>query len=122
MSSKTTQFKFKGSDIVFTDYSGLINADEIIAVINEAQSFIEKNQMKDVLYLINIEKSSGSVPVINRYKDFAKIIKPLIKKDAVIGASGLHKILISGIKSFSGISMELFNSKEEACNYLVSDN
>lgn len=120
MLNKTSIFVHKNKTIYFTDYSGMTVSGEIVAIIDEAEAFIKSRNEKDVLYLIDISGSLGSIEVIKRYKEFGKAIKPYIKKDAVIGASISKEAIINMIRNFSNITMKTFKSKEEALDYLTT--
>jgi len=92
-------------------------AEEIIDIIKKARTEIINK--RDVLFLINLENSRGSPAVIREYKEFSKEVKKYLKKDAVFGMSGLHKIFLSSIRVFAGITMQEFDTKEQAMDYLI---
>lgn len=118
MDKRTEIIEHHGVKVLFTDYLDLKKSEDIIAVIDEAEAII--NAMPaGILYLINIQGAIGSPEVIKRYMPFAKQIQPKIAKDAVIGMTGLQRILVNGIKKFSGVSMVPFDTKEEALDFLI---
>lgn len=112
--------EYKGRKILYVDFSGLTDSVEIINIIKKAQEMIVKS--KDVLLLINTKDSMGTPKVISAYKDFAKTTKPYIKKDAVCCMSKTHKIFLESIRFFTNVTLKEFDAKEEAEEYLVSEN
>jgi hypothetical protein len=108
-----------GKKILLIDFSNKIDENEIISIIKESKQTILTSKNPETLLLINIDGSKGSPSIMSEFKDFTKETKQYIKKDAIIGASGLQKVLLSGVRAFSGITLKSFNSIEEAKTYLV---
>lgn len=118
MSERVNWIDYKGKKIIYADYSKLIKAEDIIKVIKDCKT--EITSKKDVLLLVNIEGSSGSPAVMTEYKNFAKETKDNVKKTAITGVAGLHKILLNSVKTFSGVEFEIKDNLDIAKEYLIS--
>lgn len=49
-----------------------------------------------------------------------EIVHPKLGKGAILGVSGLKRVLLDGYNQFIGGDLEPFESEEEAKDYLVS--
>lgn len=109
----------KGKRILVNDYSGL-SVENVIKLIEEniLKYGLEKN--KDILLLVDVTGASFNTDVISQMNRIAKIIKPIIKKSAVIGVIGLKAIVLKTVNRVSNLGIEQFNSKDEAKDWLVS--
>jgi len=112
---------YEGKKIIFLDYTGVSHHEEemFIKELDEVKNFI-LSQGDNLLILVDVRNSYGSPKIINKMKEDGKIEKPFIKKQAVVGVSGMKEILLKGINLFTDINMKPFKTIEEAKNYLVN--
>lgn len=85
-------------------------ADEIITQLGTSD--------EQVLFLANVENAVISTEFMEKAKVNGKLFQHKIIKSAVVGISGLKKILIKSYIAFTGSRFALFNSEEEALKYL----
>lgn len=119
-----TYFEYKGQIIYYTDYSNIIDSEEFVKRIEltrEKVIFFLANGYKDILLLNNISNAFINREVITGLKEVAKLGRPIVKKSAVIGVSLSKQIFLNILNKFSSFNMFAFNSKEEACEWLISD-
>ncbi len=121
---KGAQFvEYKGQSIYYVDYSNIKSNDEFIAVIKQSNSFREKVRSegkKDLLMLVDISGSFVYGDVLTEIKKAGKITKELTLKEAVVGISGGKKILLKIVQSFTNMNLKVFDSIDEAKDWLVS--
>lgn len=52
-------------------------------------------------------------------KSYSKANSPFVKKSAVVGATGLRRIILQGVRMFTGRDIRPFDDCESALNWLV---
>jgi hypothetical protein len=121
---KGAQFvEYKGQSIYYVDYSNIKSNDEFMSVIKQSNSFREKVRSegkKDLLMLVDISGSFVYGDVLTEIKKAGKITKELTLKEAVVGISGGKKILLRIVQSFTNMNLKVFDSIDEAKDWLVS--
>lgn len=113
----------KGKQIYYVDYSNIKTSEEFLAIIKSTNIFREKlkhDGMKDLLMLVNISGSFVYGDVLVEIKKAASLTKELIAKEAIVGITGSKKILLKVLQSFSKMDFKIFDTEEEAMEWLVS--
>lgn len=121
MNNRIKLINHNGKNIIHVDYSGLSNRNEkeFLNIINEATQFMLK-QGKDLLILSDFKDSSGNTNIYDKLKESSAIVKPIRKKSAVIGISGVKSIFLKGVNLFSDSDLMSFNNLEDAKKWLAS--
>lgn len=118
-----TWIKHKNKDILYIDYSHF-QLEEILPQMRKAAE-ICVNSDDRVLLLANftdvgLGRSNERKKLLDECLSMGKnIFEPNTEKSAIIGISGIKKMFYSMYIRFTNHSMKLFNSKEEALDYLV---
>jgi hypothetical protein len=122
--TKGAQFiEYKGQSIYYVDYSNIKTNDEFMSVIKQSNSFREKIKSegkKDLLMLVDISGSFVYGDVLTEIKKAGKITKEMTLKEAVVGISGGKKILLKIVQSFTDMNLKVFDSVDEAKDWLVN--
>jgi hypothetical protein len=122
--TKGAQFiEYKGASIYYVDYSNIKTNDEFMSVLKQSNSFREKVKLegkKDLLMLVDISGSFVYGDVLTEIKKAGKITKEITLKEAVVGISGGKKILLRIVQSFTNMNLKVFDSIDEAKDWLVS--
>lgn len=110
---------YNGFKILYVDYRGL---DEEAGIKNiEAQAELMKTLNDKVLVLGNYEGTYATGKFLDRAKQLGKeIIEQKTKKGALIGITGLKKMLLNAYNLASGGNLKAFDKEEDALNYLIS--
>jgi len=111
---------YKGKEILYVDYRNLI-PETFLEVIPQAHHFIMNSGKKDILELVDITGSFGNDKVMEELKRTALESQALIKKRAVVGVTGVKKILLNALSNFTKEKILAFNTVEEALEYLSGD-
>mgnify|MGYP001769268534 CR=1 FL=1 len=53
-------------------------------------------------------------------KDFSKAITPYVIASANVGVTGLKKIIVMSLNKLTGRDLKLFDTREEALEWLIS--
>lgn len=112
----------KEKEIYFIDYSHIKTSKEFLKTIKEAGAFREKVKAmgkKDLLILVDITDSHFNIEILDELKKAGRIIKEISRKEAIVGVTGYKKILLQIVQTFSDLHFNMFNTTEEAKNWLV---
>ena len=116
-----TQFiEHAGRRIVYMDFSGVDDVEEGLRVIEQARLFVAAQpKQKNLLTLVNVEKSKFDDRIVQALKQLAKHDQPWVMAGAVVGMSPLQRVIYRVINAFSGRRLAAFETVEEAKAWLV---
>ena len=110
----------KEKPILYIDYSNFLSSDETIKTILEVNDFIKKLGNYKLLILIDVRNSyTNEKMVIDALKNNALIIKPYVKKAAVVGVTKEQEIILTVVNMFSGLGIKPFDTIENANDWLI---
>jgi len=110
---------YRENSIYYIDFSNIKKQDEILKIINESTTYIRKQHINSVLVMTNIENMFFNSVIRSEFLDFLKGNKPYIKRSAIIGMSGLQRILVNGLMSVSGRNVRSFDNEISAKEYII---
>jgi hypothetical protein len=105
-------------NIVFIDYSDL-TAEQLMA---EAERVHEKGRThlgKAARVLVDITGTKLNGKAVQALKDTTRGDRALVERTAVVGVTGVKKILADAIARFSGTNTHYFDTKEAALEWLT---
>ena len=111
----------KGKKIIFSDYSPYRTTEELIKTLRYAEQLWMANP--DVsLALTDVTGTTLDTTFMSEAKKMAqRTFNEKTKKAAVLGVTGLKKVLLNGFNLVAKIKWLPFDSKEAAMDFLVSD-
>lgn len=124
MANGASFIQHKGKEIYYVDYSNIKTNEEFLAIIKQTNAFREKTKAegkKNLLMLVDITGSFVYGDVLEQIKKASKQTKELTAREAVVGVTGGKKILLKIVQTFSNMSLKIFDSVEEAKDWLVSE-
>jgi len=95
------------------------DVQEIQKYVEQARQKIGKQPAKSVLHITNVTHTGFNTDISNIIKEYAMHNTPYIKASAIVGMTGLQKIIYTAIKTFTGRDFYLANTMEEAKEWLV---
>jgi len=111
-----------GKRFFYADYSDLDMDHEKLALENDrVDAMIRAEREGSVLAITNVENTVATREIMDILKKSAFRTKPYIIRHAVLGVSGIRKILADSIIRFSGQPIRLFDDMESAKEWLVED-
>jgi len=116
------EINYNGKSIIYVDFSNLKKTEEIFAVVDKAQAIIRSQPKGSALILTNFENMHFNNDVFKKVSEYAKGNTEFVKASAVIGLSGLIKVMYSGFAKVTNRSYKVFGSKTEALEYLSTQN
>jgi hypothetical protein len=109
---------YKNKKIFYTDYRGLVEDEEIETFINEIIQYQLKLNLA-TLQLTNVEGVFFTPRIMKSIEKAAPILKDFIIKDAIVGITGIKRILFQFYNTIIGGNARAFQTEEEAMEWLI---
>lgn len=110
-----------GRTVVFGDFTACNNKEKMINKLHELEDLMRRQPGK-VLYLADLNKTHGSIEFMNAAKDVAKrTFDSKVEKAALLGITGMKKVLLNGFNAVSKHKFLAFDTKERALEFLTSN-
>lgn len=93
--------------------------EEMNAVIDECTLQVRSQPEKSVLTLTIAGGSAFSGETVAKLKELARGNTPYVKAGAIVGITGLYKVIFSAVAMFSKRRFYLFDSVDEAMDFLA---
>ena len=109
----------KGKKIMIVDYTRCKTAQETISVLEAVKDeYLKTDEM--IISLNDFRDAYGSNEFMKRANQLGKeLFDKRTLKTAAIGVTGIKKILVNAYNVFVKNKVTLFNTKEEALDWLV---
>jgi hypothetical protein len=109
----------EGRRILFEDMSGLRDSADICAVSDASTALICKEPESSVLLITDVTDANYNPYVVNRLKENTKLTTPHMKAYAVVGITGLMRVVLHSVVTFTGQDIKMCDTIEEAKEWLV---
>jgi len=109
----------KGKQILYHDFSNLLRIEETMAAIEESRAIVRKQPLGSVLTLTVVTGSRFNREIVEALKELTKGNKPYVKAGAIVGLSGIQRVVYVAVTQFTGRRLPTFSSVEEAKDHLV---
>lgn len=117
--NKFQVIKYRGKEIWIADYSNT-EFEEALPILHYVEEKILSSGRKDILLLDIVSNIKLNSKNNANVKEFAKKVDPYLDKYAVVGVGGLVKAIATSLKIFNLIKIKLFDTEDEALEYLAS--
>ncbi len=111
--------RHNGAEILFLDFSEC-KAGDVLLVIDKATPVITARPEKSLFTLSDVTNARFDDTVTHRMKEFTAHNKPFVKAAAVVGITGLKKILFEAVMMFSKRKIHAFETIEQAKDWLAA--
>ena len=108
----------RGKKIFLLDCSDA-TIEEINAIADECARQVRVQPPNSVLTLTVAGGGKFSPDTIQKLKELTKGNKPYVKASAVVGITGLYKVVLSAVSLFSERRFHMFDEVEEAKDFLA---
>lgn len=114
-------FDHQGKSIFCLDISGLQLADkpEFHRLIELAKDRIRSARPKSLLIITNVSRTGFDSDVARTMQGYAEHNTPYVKASALVGISGIQKVVLTAIKTLTKREFYLANTMDEAIAWLV---
>jgi hypothetical protein len=109
----------RGQRILFIDFSGLQAADDILREMGVARDIIRSQPSSSVRVLTDVSGARYTPPVMDAMKEFTSGNKPYVRHSAVAGMERVHRVLYRAVLLFSRRSIEIFDTTDQARDWLA---
>lgn len=117
---QTRFIEHRGKKILLLDFSQMRDPVAILREIAAARDFIAQLPVrKDVRTLTDVTGSRYNTEVLQALKELAAHNAPWVEAAAVVTDSGLHKIGILAVATFSRRKLQAFSNRDEAKDWLL---
>lgn len=111
-----------GKRILYCDFSNFgTDVAGLSAEIDAADEAILREPKDSVLLLADLRGTTTSSAVVDLFKKSSARTKGYVKKQAVVGLSGIQKMLAQAVAWFSRETFVLFNTTDAARDWLATD-
>ena len=118
--SRTTLVKLGNRPVVIMDFSGITNIDEALGHIDEAMAFVATQPKGSLYTLTDVTGSKFDARVTEAMKKLATHNKPYVIAGAVVGITGLMRIIFQAVLTFSGRkNLKAFDTRAEAERWIA---
>lgn len=111
--------EYEGHSILILDFSRL-TIDGILNMIEEAKVVIHQAEPNSLRIISDFTDTHYDKQTADRLAEFTASNKPYVKASAVLGITGMKKVLYNVVIKTTGRKLHLANSREEALKWLVS--
>ena len=118
MEDRIRWIEHKGKQILFTDFSDL-KGEECTTAVKGFEDFLANQGNHELLIYVDARNCDLDDIGFNIGLKVAKMVKPYIKKEAIIGITKGKDTLITLVNVFSDIGIRPFDTMEEAIDWLV---
>jgi hypothetical protein len=109
-----------GKRVLFISYADC-DVAMLKAVAEEMHRVISRELPNSVLTLNDVTGTSFDSESVAVLKSRVAANAPYVKRAAVIGISGLQRLIYEAVQRFSERNIPVFDSREEALDWLVKD-
>jgi len=109
----------KGTQIFTMDCTNT-SLEEMDGIIEECARQVRCQPEKSVFTLIVAGGGAFSGETISRLKELARDNTPYVKASAIVGVTGLYKVVFNAVAMFSKRRFYLFDTTEEAMDFLAA--
>ncbi len=111
--------QYKGKQILHLNFTQA-NAAKVIQIIRTAKAVIAAQPEKSLRTLTDVTEMSFNEEAATALKEFASYNKPYVTAAAVVGITGLKKIIYNAVVKFSGRNLVAFDTRDQAKDWLVT--
>ena len=108
----------KGREIYVLDCTDC-SAETVHAIIDECARQVQSRQEKSVRTITIAGGGKFDGDTITKLKELTKGNAPYVEKAAVVGMTGLYKVLVTAVMMFSKREFHMFDEKAEALDFLA---
>ncbi|MDB4948656.1 MAG: hypothetical protein JWM27_1305 [Gemmatimonadetes bacterium] len=116
---RTRFIEHRGKKILLLDYSGIKNPADALREIELSKAEVVKHAPKSLRVLTDTTDAHYDSTVVQALKELAAHDEPYVIASAVVGVSGLKKVVLTGVNLFSRRKITMFNTRPEALEWLV---
>ena len=111
--------KHRGRDIVCVDLSNSRSEQENIDALGRARGLIDAQNPQSILLLTNVENAHYGPKGAEAMKAYSKANTRFVKASAVVGVTGIKRIIYQAIVKMTGRNIVTFDTADQALDWLA---
>ncbi len=111
--------KHKNKDILLVDISDIRNVNESIETLQNGTRLIKTQPPKSILLLTNVSNTHYDPIGADAMKTYSKENTPYIKASAVVGVTGIKRLIFNTILKITGRKIMPFDDAKSALDWLA---
>ncbi len=117
----TSEIEYRGKKIFCLSVAGLrLDEKKLVGqFLESAKKEIRKYPPKSLLIITDVTNTGYDTEVASMFKDYASHNTPYVKASAVVGISGLQKIILRAIITLTGRDFYLATTVDDAKEWLI---
>lgn len=116
-----TQFlDHRGTRILYYDFANVDDVDEGLRIVQAAVPKILGQPPRSVRTLVNVKDSKFDARIAKAVQHLASHNKPFVLASAIVGLSGLQRVILSAVMRVTGRKFATFDDLDEAKDWLVA--
>ena len=119
MSERVTWVPHAGKQLVQIDFTGC-TPGTFAPIIAGAQRVITGAPQGTVLALTLLTEVRFDTSTVLEMERFVKVVQPHLKANALVGITGMKKVVFNGVKPLYRVPFELFDAAPAAKAWLVA--
>lgn len=109
-----------GARILYFDFRDVDKPETLLPLIEDAKALVRREAPKSVLTLTNVAGLRFSGETVAAFKAMVEHNRPYIRASAVVGLSGLHRVIYVAVQRLAGRQIPTFEDEESARAWLVT--
>lgn len=110
----------KGRKILVLDCTGC-QPEDFDAIIDECARVVQSQPQNSVLTMTIAGGGMFDSATVEKLKNLTRDNAPFVRQSAVVGVSGLQKVVLTAVSLFSKRKFNLFDDRLEAMDFLAAD-
>jgi hypothetical protein len=110
--------EYKGKKILYIEYKNL-SPEQMLNQIKEATKILVATNSKENLTLTDMTGSFVNDEFLELAKEQGKISLSVTKKAAIVGVTGIKKLLLNVVNTVSPLSRKPFDNIDDAKEWLI---
>lgn len=113
--------EWKGKKIYYLDISDYVKGDldRVKKDMGKIEGLVSQEPPKSALFITNVTNVNFNSKMTELFKEYASHNTPYAKASALVGISGLQKVILTTVKKLTGRDFYLADTFEEAREWVV---
>ncbi len=108
-----------GATILKVDLSHPSNVEENLATLKHAKAIVGTHPPKSLLMLTDVTGTVFNPRAVEEMKQYSAFNTPYVKASAVVGLSGVARVIYDAVVRVIGRSVATFDTEAEALDWLA---
>jgi hypothetical protein len=110
----------RGQRILLIDFTGMTDPAVVLEAVAEVRALVAAQPPASLLTLTDVTGSTFEPATVDAVKQLARDDQPYVRAAAVVGVTGLARIVMSVVTLYTGRTFGTFDTVDEAKDWLVS--